>query len=137
MSKCDQQQRPSETSEDFHIAGTSTANRNCRQRWEATFSTHSDLAHLKTAVKEDGKQGPCVNGLRSICWKAFLLFTNLQTAQWPKPLADSRSAYTSMKEHFPKPITNAEDLSTADDPLTDNEAVSQLLSPPLSRSTML
>ena len=55
--------------------------------------------------------------------QAFLLFNDLKKERWSKALSDSRSAYTSMKEHFSKDITNSEDLA-ADDPLNDSEGVS-------------
>jgi len=40
-----------------------------------------------------------------------------------KTLHDSRSAYTSLREHFLKNLENPDDLS-AEDPLTDTETVS-------------
>jgi len=55
--------------------------------------------------------------------QVFLLFQNLDIASWGKTLSDSRSAYSTMKEHFLKDIENPEDLST-EDPLTDTETVS-------------
>jgi TBC1 domain family protein 5 len=58
--------------------------------------------------------------------KAFLLFNDLEKPRWGKALSDTRSAYTSMKEHFLKNITNSEDLD-ADDPLNDSESVSNAL----------
>ncbi|KAK3176083.1 hypothetical protein OEA41_007405 [Lepraria neglecta] len=50
----------------------------------------------------------------------FLLFKDTDQSAWTKTLSDSRSAYTSLKEHFLKNIENPDDLS-ADDPLTDTE----------------
>lgn len=38
-------------------------------------------------------------------------------------MSDSRSAYTSMKEHFLRNIENSDDLA-ADDPLNESETVS-------------
>jgi len=58
------------------------------------------------------------------CWEqAFLSFRTLDQSAWAKILSDSRSAYTSLKEHFLKHIESPEDLS-AEDPLTDTETVS-------------
>lgn len=55
--------------------------------------------------------------------QAFLVFKSLDKFAWAKTLSDSRSAYTSLKEHFLKNVENPDDLS-AEDPLTDTETVS-------------
>ncbi|MCJ1469655.1 hypothetical protein MMC07_008291 [Pseudocyphellaria aurata] len=52
---------------------------------------------------------------------AFLLFENLDKSTWKKTLSDSRSAYTSLREHFLRDIDHPDDLS-AIDPLTDDES---------------
>lgn len=56
----------------------------------------------------------------------FLLFKDLEKSTWAKTLSDSRSAYTSLKDHFLKNIENPDDLS-AEDPLTDTETVSHIV----------
>ncbi|KAK4697329.1 TBC1 domain family member 5, partial [Lecanoromycetidae sp. Uapishka_2] len=91
-----------------------------RARWEATLANRSGLSDLRKAIKDSNKQNPCLNGLRSICWKVFLLFKTLDKPAWVKTLHDSRSAYTSLREHFLKNLENPDDLS-AEDPLTDTE----------------
>ena len=56
--------------------------------------------------------------------KAFLVFENLDQSTWPKTTRDSRSAYTSLKEHFVRDVGSLDDLSAAD-PLADDESVSR------------
>lgn len=57
------------------------------------------------------------------CSQAFLLYGPLSQASWPKKLADSRSAYTSLREHFLKYIDHPNDLQSAGDPLADDANV--------------
>ena len=54
--------------------------------------------------------------------QAFLLFGNLDQSTWTKTLTDSRSAYTSLKEHFLKTIEDSTDAPVTD-PLADDEKV--------------
>lgn len=56
-------------------------------------------------------------------YQAFLLFENLDKSTWTKTLSDSRTAYTSLREHFLRDIEHPDDVS-AIDPLTDDESVS-------------
>ncbi|MCJ1398182.1 hypothetical protein MMC11_001379 [Xylographa trunciseda] len=66
--------------------------------------------------------------LSSISWaaynltndQAFLLFENLDRSTWSKTLHDSRSAYSSLRDHFLRDIEHPDDLSAAD-PLADDE----------------
>lgn len=67
---------------------------------------------------------PTVDGIKKGV-KAFLLFENLDKSTWMKTLSDSRSAYTSLKEHFLKHIEHPDDLSGSD-PLTEDENVSKI-----------
>ena len=55
--------------------------------------------------------------------KAFLLFENLDQSTWTKTLQDSRSACTSLREHFLRHIEHPDDLSEMD-PLTEDRMVS-------------
>lgn len=57
------------------------------------------------------------------CLQAFLLYKSAEKSTWAKTLSDSRSAYTSLREHFLKNIEHPDDIS-AEDPLTDTETVS-------------
>ncbi|MCJ1307338.1 hypothetical protein MMC25_000984 [Agyrium rufum] len=49
--------------------------------------------------------------------QAFLLFENLDQSTWLKTLEDSRSAYSSLREHFLRYIESTDDM----DPLADDE----------------
>ncbi|EGD84139.1 hypothetical protein H112_07833 [Trichophyton rubrum D6] len=94
-----------------------------RALWNTTFhqpEIHS-LHELKQ-VLETGEKGsnPCENGLRSVCWKAFLLHKEIDRTQWSIQLSDSREAYTSVKQHFLKYIDNPDELSSTVDPLAED-----------------
>ncbi|KAL8828906.1 MAG: hypothetical protein Q9191_002318 [Dirinaria sp. TL-2023a] len=90
-------------------------------RWQATFDANCCISDLKAAVKESTGNSPTLIGLRSICWKAFLLFGNLDKSTWPKTLSDSRSAYSALRDHFLRHIERPDDISAAD-PLTDDKS---------------
>ncbi|KAL8785128.1 MAG: hypothetical protein Q9213_003546 [Squamulea squamosa] len=90
------------------------------ERWDATFDSSNNISDLRTAVKDTSGQTPCAKGLRSICWKAFLLFENLDKSTWIKTLTDSRSAYGALREHFLKDIEHPDNISA--DPLTADES---------------
>lgn len=69
------------------------------------------------------------SGLRSVCWKTFLLFDTLDVAEWQKTLAASRSAYDSLRAHFLRFIENPNDVNAGlDDPLSQEAEVSLGLS---------
>lgn len=55
--------------------------------------------------------------------KAFLVFENLDQSTWLKTLRDSRSAYTSLRQHFLHDLEHPNDISAVD-PLADDENVS-------------
>ena len=57
------------------------------------------------------------------CLQIFLLFESLDYTTWAKKLADSRSAYEALKDHYLKNLINPDDVS-AEDPLSDNASVS-------------
>ncbi|KAK3117372.1 hypothetical protein LTR53_001362, partial [Teratosphaeriaceae sp. CCFEE 6253] len=87
------------------------------------FKSHRPLADLRETVRLDGgHSSPAANaGLRSACWKAFLLFDfgSLDTAEWPKELAASRSTYNSLRMHFLRHLDNQDELS---DPFDDDDS---------------
>jgi TBC1 domain family member 5 len=97
-------------------------------------------ADLRQAVRDSDGPNPCQDGLRSVCWKvrsfidcdsnqahhvgqAFLLYGPLSQSSWPKKLSDSRSAYSSLRDHFLKYIENPNDLESSIDPLADDDNV--------------
>ncbi|CZS93540.1 hypothetical protein WAI453_001068 [Rhynchosporium graminicola] len=92
-----------------------------RLRWQVTTSHAASLDSLKKSVKVDSDVSPCTSGLRSVCWKAFLLFQSTDVTSWSRALDDSRSAYTSLREHFLRYIENPNEVTSALDPLDDNQ----------------
>ncbi|KAL8689531.1 MAG: hypothetical protein Q9218_004818 [Villophora microphyllina] len=91
------------------------------ERWDATFAKNSNISDLRAAVDNATGHSPCIEGLRSVCWKAFLLFENLDKSTWAKTLSDSRSAYGALRDHFLKDIEHPDDISVAD-PLTGDDS---------------
>ncbi|KAL8920614.1 MAG: hypothetical protein Q9172_004413 [Xanthocarpia lactea] len=89
------------------------------KRWNATFDQNANISDLRAAVKDTNGHGPSDKGLRSICWKAFLLFENLDKSTWTKILTDSRSAYGALRQHFLKDIEHPDNISA--DPLTADD----------------
>ncbi|KAF7897540.1 hypothetical protein EAF00_005768 [Botryotinia globosa] len=92
-----------------------------RKRWQVTIKSASNLTELKKSVRIDGEKNPCNGGLRSVCWKTFLLFQNTEITGWARGLEDSRSAYTSLREHFLRFIEHPNDLGSSLDPLDDDK----------------
>lgn len=91
-----------------------------KSSWEE-LKQYPSLADLKEAVRLDGHISAPNNGLRSACWKAFLLFDNLDIAAWPRTLLSSRSAYTSLRMHFLRHLENPDEQA---DPLSEETDVS-------------
>ncbi|PYH40949.1 GTPase-activating protein GYP6 [Aspergillus saccharolyticus JOP 1030-1] len=91
-----------------------------RQRWNTLFCDNDNTASFRNALRLEQDDKLCNDGLRSICWKAFLLFDDLDRAQWPRKLSDSRSAYVALKAHFLKYIEHPDDLESTVDPLADD-----------------
>ena len=93
------------------------------KRWSLLFNT-SIAVDLRQATRDDGDFDPCEDGLRSVCWKSFLLTGPLSQASWSRKLKDQRSGYASLRDHFLKYIDNPNDLHSSADPLADDETVS-------------
>lgn len=91
-----------------------------RDGWEE-LKQYRDIQALRIAVRLDGHSSAPSSGLRSACWKAFLLFEDIDTAQWPRTLLSSRSAYNSLRMHFLRQIENPDEHA---DPLSDETDVS-------------
>lgn len=53
----------------------------------------------------------------------FLLCDDLDRSKWTDRLADTRSAYDSLKDHFLKYIKHPNDLQSTVDPLAEDEEV--------------
>ncbi|KAL4921033.1 rab-GTPase-TBC domain-containing protein [Aspergillus aurantiobrunneus] len=92
-----------------------------RQRWNTLFHHHDTPSDLRDALKSEQEDNICNDGLRSICWKAFLLFENFSRAQWPSKISEARSTYVALKEHFLKYIEHPDDLQSSIDPLADDD----------------
>ncbi|GAB1320558.1 Rab-GTPase-TBC domain-containing protein [Madurella fahalii] len=92
-----------------------------KSRWEETFKDGSAIANLQRAVKFNGPNSPCAAGLRSICWKAFLLFRAAPPEQWPELLRASRSSYSAVCHQHLRYIRHPEQLAALSvDPLADD-----------------
>ncbi|KAL3492598.1 rab-GTPase-TBC domain-containing protein [Aspergillus germanicus] len=92
-----------------------------RQRWNTLFHHRDTPSDLRDALKLEQEDDICNDGLRSICWKAFLLFENFSRTQWPSKISEARGAYIALKEHFLKYIEHPDDLQSSIDPLADDE----------------
>ena len=77
---------------------------------------------LREAVRLGNGRDPCETGLRSVCWRAFLLYGPISQASWPKKLLEGRQAYSSLRDHFLRFIDNPDDINSNTDPLADDEA---------------
>ncbi|RVX69998.1 hypothetical protein B0A52_06169 [Exophiala mesophila] len=91
-----------------------------QRRWALLFSTSIGV-DLRQSVRDGEGFDPCEDGLRSVCWKAFLLYGPLSQGSWPKKLIESRSAYTSLRDHFLRFIDHPNDLHSSADPLADDD----------------
>ncbi|ELR06421.1 hypothetical protein VC83_05321 [Pseudogymnoascus destructans] len=91
-----------------------------RQRWQKTTEGASKVGGLKSLVKADA-DSICVSGLRSVCWKAFLLFQSVDRNTWAATSEDSRAAYSALKSHFLRLIERPGDLDSTIDPLNDDD----------------
>ncbi|PGH11591.1 hypothetical protein AJ80_07061 [Polytolypa hystricis UAMH7299] len=92
-----------------------------RNRWESLFKQHATLEQLKERLEGDNGNNPCEDGLRSVCWKAFLLYRNTDTPTWPTRITDSREGYASLRDYFLKYIEHPNDLPSTADPLAEDE----------------
>ncbi|KAK1751723.1 TBC1 domain family member 5 [Echria macrotheca] len=92
-----------------------------KSRWEETLRHGAGIVDLQRAVKFNGPTSPCVAGLRSLCWRIFLLFRDAAPAQWPLILGESRSLYESLCERHLRFIRHPEQLAELSfDPLADD-----------------
>lgn len=92
-----------------------------RSRWEETFKHGPNVAHLQQAVTSSGPSSPCTAGLRSICWKAFLLFPTAPAEQWPGRVRELRATYSALCGQHLKFIRHPEQLAALPiDPLADD-----------------
>ncbi|KAK4177063.1 rab-GTPase-TBC domain-containing protein [Triangularia setosa] len=90
-------------------------------RWEETFKHGPRISALQRAIKFNGPESPCVAGLRSLCWKGFLLFPDASAEEWPRLLRQLRDSYDTLCEQHLKFIRHPEQLAALSfDPLADD-----------------
>ena len=94
------------------------------RKWWPLLEKHTSLAELRNSVRNTQDQVPITVGLRSACWKAFLLFENLDRSTWPAKLLSSRDAYGALRTHFLRGIEHPDELESFIDPLSDHADVS-------------
>ncbi|KAJ6137877.1 hypothetical protein N7471_004363 [Penicillium samsonianum] len=92
-----------------------------RKRWDTLFSDNETTSDLRAALHSEQGGTLCNDGLRSVCWKAFLLFDGLDKTEWAPKLDESRDAYRALRDHFLKYIEHPDDLESTVDPLADDE----------------
>ncbi|EAQ90925.1 hypothetical protein CHGG_02860 [Chaetomium globosum CBS 148.51] len=92
-----------------------------KSRWEETFRAGSGIADLQRAVKFNGPNSPCAAGLRSVCWKAFLLWRNAPSEMWPELAREARASYSTLCDQHLRFIRHPEQLTALTiDPLADD-----------------
>ncbi|KAE9978353.1 hypothetical protein EG327_007423 [Venturia inaequalis] len=90
------------------------------EKYWARLSDYRDFPALKTAILDAQEEPQLLTGLRSVCWKVFLNFRNLDRPSWPASLTTSRSAYDSLRSHYLRAIEHPDEVSTDADPLSEN-----------------
>jgi len=90
-----------------------------RASWDALkqFSTFDSLY--------DDLQSGTPSVSRSACWKACLLFHDLDTTKWVAKLKASRETFTSLQSHCLRNIINPDEVESFDDPLSEDSNVSR------------
>ncbi|KAH6633566.1 rab-GTPase-TBC domain-containing protein [Boeremia exigua] len=89
------------------------------KHWRRLDDFHS-LTDLKIHVSSH-QEPQITTGLRSVCWKIFLLFKTLDRSSWPNHLAESRRNYDSLRTHYLRAIEHPDELESSVDPLSDND----------------
>ncbi|KAH7070500.1 rab-GTPase-TBC domain-containing protein [Paraphoma chrysanthemicola] len=89
------------------------------KHWRQLDDFHS-LTDLKIHVSSH-KEPQITAGLRSVCWKIFLVFKTLDRSSWPTHLANSRKSYESLRTHYLRAIRHPDEFESSVDPLTENE----------------
>ncbi|EFX00751.1 tbc domain protein [Grosmannia clavigera kw1407] len=92
-----------------------------RQRWIETAGSSASIAALQRAVRQGGPGTPCEAGLRSVCWKIFLLFRDALPSDRLPMLRRARTDYDVLGERYLQYIKHPERLAElAVDPLADD-----------------
>ncbi|OAL52858.1 RabGAP/TBC [Pyrenochaeta sp. DS3sAY3a] len=85
--------------------------------WRQLDDFHS-LTDLKIHVSAH-KQPQITAGLRSVCWKIFLVFKTLDRSSWPTHLAQARKTYESLRTHYLRAIQHPDEFESSVDPLSE------------------
>ncbi|CAK7232710.1 hypothetical protein SCUCBS95973_009194 [Sporothrix curviconia] len=93
-----------------------------RRRWAETEKDGGDVATLQRAVKFNGPGSPCEAGLRSVCWKTFLLFRDDDAvADRNLNLREAREVYEALRGSYLRFVKHPERLAELTvDPLADD-----------------
>jgi len=96
----------------------------CRKYWSA-LESQTSLSALRSTLSENGSlEKSLASGLRSICWKSFLFFEDLDFSSWPARLRDSRDAYVSLRNHYLRNLERPDEVDLFLDPLSADTDVS-------------
>ncbi|KAF1829013.1 RabGAP/TBC [Decorospora gaudefroyi] len=87
------------------------------KHWRQLDDFHS-LTDLKIHVSSH-KEPQITAGLRSVCWKIFLVFKTLDRSSWPTHLSHSRKTYESLHTHYLRAIQNPNEFESSVDPLSE------------------
>ncbi|KAE8842869.1 hypothetical protein HRS9139_02166 [Pyrenophora teres f. teres] len=85
--------------------------------WRQLDDFHS-LTDLKIHVSSH-KEPQITAGLRSVCWKIFLVFKTLDRSSWPSHLSQARKTYESLRSHYLRAIQNPDEFDSSVDPLSE------------------
>ncbi|ORY12496.1 rab-GTPase-TBC domain-domain-containing protein [Clohesyomyces aquaticus] len=78
------------------------------------------LTELKISVSSHNEPN-ITNGLRSVCWKVFMLFKSLDRSIWTRRLEETRRSYADLKGYYLKAIQHPDEFDSSVDPLSENE----------------
>ncbi|KAF1919142.1 rab-GTPase-TBC domain-containing protein [Ampelomyces quisqualis] len=87
--------------------------------WRQLDDFHS-LTDLKIHVSSH-KEPQITAGLRSVCWKIFLVFKTLDRSSWPTHLSGSRKSYESLRTHYLRAIRHPDEFESSVDPLSEHD----------------
>ncbi|EUC40297.1 hypothetical protein COCMIDRAFT_9807 [Bipolaris oryzae ATCC 44560] len=87
------------------------------KHWRLLDNFHS-LTDLKIHVSSH-KDPQITAGLRSVCWKIFLVFKTLDRSSWPTHLSQARKTYESLRSHYLRAIQNPNEFESTVDPLSE------------------
>ncbi|KAF1996544.1 RabGAP/TBC [Amniculicola lignicola CBS 123094] len=89
------------------------------KHWRQLDQLHS-LTELKISVSSHSEP-QFTAGLRSVCWKIFLLFKTLDRATWLNRLSESRTTYESLRASYLRAISHPDEFESSVDPLSEHD----------------